>query len=172
MISLDGVLCIDLEASGLHEGSFPIELGWAGFDGRSGGWLITPAKDWTRADWEDGAEAIHGISWDELLQRGTAARDVAEAFYSLVMGPPCLQLISDAASFDQGWLGRLFQHSPHDAPQVGEAVGLANRLGGRAATRELIERLEGSPRPHRAEADACRLRDALVAVTRGGHGAS
>jgi DNA polymerase III epsilon subunit-like protein len=167
MIDLSRVLCIDLEASGLHEGSFPIELGWAGPDGRSGAWLIRPAAEWTLEDWDEDAEAVHGISWDELQRGGVAPRDVAEAFLRIITGPAQLQLVSDAAATDQRWLERLFDHTPHPAPHITEAVTFARRLRGAAAPGRLLAEIDSLPRPHRAEADARALRAALEATLGG-----
>ena len=163
---LDHVLCIDVEASGLHEGSFPIELGWASFDGRSGGWLIRPTLEWTLEDWDEEAEAVHAISWDGLQRNGLPARDVAEAFARLFGGPPQMQLVSDAADHDQRWLDRLFEETPLTAPPLGEAEALAIQLMGRGGGHRLIERLNAARRHHRAEADACVLRSALRDLAR------
>ena len=65
----------DFESSSLNEDvSYPIELGWAVFDllnpagAEVQSHLIRPEADWT--DWSPEAEALHGISRDQLFDEG------------------------------------------------------------------------------------------------------
>ena len=63
---------LDIEASGLGEHSFPIEIGWAIPFDKERGFLIRPAPDWTY--WSAIAEEVfHRISRDELLREGIPA---------------------------------------------------------------------------------------------------
>jgi hypothetical protein len=59
---------IDFEASSLNKDSYPVEVAWVFEDGRSRSFLIRPAPGWT--DWSAEAEAIHGISRDQLDRDG------------------------------------------------------------------------------------------------------
>jgi len=46
--SVEGrIIFLDLEASGLHRTSYPIEVGWAFLDFTADGFLLRPAPDWT-----------------------------------------------------------------------------------------------------------------------------
>src|SRR5690606_41951734 len=67
---------LDFEASSLSERSYAIEVGWVFADGREEDHLIRAAPEWT--DWDPSAEAIHGISRNELLERGRDHTAVAQ----------------------------------------------------------------------------------------------
>lgn len=58
----------DIEASGLDEASYPIEIGWSLPDGRTRSFLIKPEPEWTH--WDEAAEDLHGISREELEKSG------------------------------------------------------------------------------------------------------
>lgn len=97
---------IDIEASGLGAGSYPIEVGYVLADGSSWCCLIQPDSSWTR--WSDDAEALHGISRQILKQYGQGVREVAERLNRELQG---LTLYSDAWGNDQSWLQQLFEHA-------------------------------------------------------------
>jgi len=104
MTSVPAVM--DIEASGLGRGNYPIEVGYVLSDGRSACYLIRPEPEWTF--WNDDAQRLHGIS-PELLQRhGRAAGDVARLLNSALAG---LTLYSDAWGNDYSWLSLLFEHA-------------------------------------------------------------
>ena len=60
---------IDVEASGLNEGSFPIEIGWAVLGGTAGGLLIRPDATWLHDAWDKTAEEQDML--DLLLNGGS-----------------------------------------------------------------------------------------------------
>ena len=66
---------IDVEASGLGRGSYPIEIGISLASGDRHCWLIRPPAHWTH--WDPGAEAVHHISRARLIERGRPAEEVA-----------------------------------------------------------------------------------------------
>ena len=66
---------IDVEASGFGRGSYPIEIGFALEDREVHSYLIKPQPSWTH--WSDEAQAIHGISREQLQSDGLSVRDVA-----------------------------------------------------------------------------------------------
>lgn len=103
-ISLDRLLFIDIEASGLHKGSYPIEIGWSDIDLNAGSFLIAPQADWTEADWDPMAESIHGISRSVCEKEGLPAGRAAAVLADLLSGR---HPVSDAPSFDGYWLKRL-----------------------------------------------------------------
>ncbi|MEO8812494.1 MAG: hypothetical protein ABI376_06245 [Caulobacteraceae bacterium] len=150
------IVFLDIEASGLGEDSFPIEVGWAFLAGPSGGMLIRPAADWDMDAWDPMAEALHHISRGDLMRDGHAPRDVAEHLNRL-LAPP-LRVFSDAPDQDSFWLRRLFEETPEvqefrledDGMARGQWFGEAPPARNRASD---VRHL------HRAEADA------LVIVT-------
>ncbi|MEC8443600.1 MAG: hypothetical protein VXZ05_05305 [Pseudomonadota bacterium] len=105
-MSIDLPAIIDVEASGFGRGSYPIEIGFALEDRVVKSYLIQPAASWTH--WSDEAEAIHGISRDQLMTDGLSVRDVALLLNEHLFGKT---LYSDAWSFDSSWIGRLFDEA-------------------------------------------------------------
>lgn len=97
---------IDVEASGFGRGSFPIEIGFALEDRKVQSYLIQPSENWTH--WSDEAEAIHGISRQQLADDGLGVRDVALLLNEHLFDKT---LYSDAWSFDSSWIGRLFEEA-------------------------------------------------------------
>lgn len=75
----ENLLFLDIEASGLRRGSFPIEVGvaWLSIvDIGSRAELIEPAPHWNRSSWSPDSEAVHGISRGVLACRGRPAEEV------------------------------------------------------------------------------------------------
>lgn len=99
---------IDVEASGLGAGSYPIEVGCALPDGRSYCALIRPMDDWIA--WDPAAEALHGITRATLMEHGLPPLSVAIRLNTLLQGST---VYSDAWGHDYSWLARL-----HDAAGV------------------------------------------------------
>jgi len=100
-------LIIDIEASGLGPGSFPIEIGWFGFG--CAVWRISadrPEADWPLSAWDEVAEDSHAI-WLAMLRReGMLAADLCRALRGAFNG---LMLVSAADLSDQAWLDRLLE---------------------------------------------------------------
>lgn len=94
---------LDIEASGLGVGSYPIEIGIAFPDGRSECTLIVPTVDWTH--WDKNAEALHGISRESLILNGRSPLTVALMLNELLQGEV---VYSDAWGNDSVWLAKLF----------------------------------------------------------------
>jgi hypothetical protein len=94
---------IDLEASGLGGGSYPIEVGIAAGDSSKYCALILPASDWTH--WDKEAEKIHRIARDILETHGKPIRDVADDLNKLYAGQT---LYSDGWVVDKPWMVQLF----------------------------------------------------------------
>jgi hypothetical protein len=97
------IIFLDIEASGLYAGSYPIEIGWVDETGAGESHLIRPAPDWT--SWSQASETIHGISREMLAREGRdhdwVARRVAEALAEADA------VYTDAPEWDQAWLDRL-----------------------------------------------------------------
>jgi len=96
-------IILDIEASGLGAGSYPIEIGVALPDGESYCSLVRPEPDWQH--WDAGAEATHGIPREVPVSRGRPAAEVAEALNRLLAGKVAY---SDGWSNDYSWLSLLF----------------------------------------------------------------
>lgn len=97
---------IDLEASGLGTGSYPIEVGVALASGETRCTLVCPAKDWQH--WDDSAEHLHGITRDTLLLNGRSPLKVA-ILLNEWLGDAVVY--SDAWGNDACWLARLFDEA-------------------------------------------------------------
>jgi 3-hydroxyacyl-CoA dehydrogenase len=95
---------IDFEASSLGKKGYPIEVGWVFEDGRSENWLIRPPPEWT--DWDEEAEAIHGIARITLLEEGTPVEAVAQRLLS-ELGDH--RVYASAPSWDGKWLSQLLR---------------------------------------------------------------
>lgn len=94
---------MDIEASGFGQGSFPIEIGVAAETGDIYSWLIKPQSNWTH--WQEQAQALHGISREQLAEQGSEAVAIVDELNELFEGQV---LYSDGWGFDSGWLSLLF----------------------------------------------------------------
>ncbi|HET8710614.1 MAG TPA: hypothetical protein VFM32_04520 [Spongiibacteraceae bacterium] len=96
-------IVLDIEASGLGRGSYPIEVGYVLEDGHSRCFLVKPRGDWQM--WDRNAERLHGISRAQLLMRGVDVVTVAETLNRELGG---MTVYTDAWGNDQSWLALLF----------------------------------------------------------------
>jgi hypothetical protein len=94
---------IDIEASGFGRGSYPVEVGFVTADGALFCGLVCPEPDWLH--WDDGAEALHGISRALLQQHGKPARWMAEQLNARLRGQV---VFCDGWGHDYTWLARLY----------------------------------------------------------------
>ena len=95
---------IDVEASGLHFDSYPIEVAIL-TTGQPQSWLIAPQPTWTY--WDPNAEALHGISRDLLRAEGLNC-SVVPAQLSAAIRRKDRTLYSDAAEWDWDWIRTLY----------------------------------------------------------------
>ncbi len=95
---------LDVEASGIHPESYPIEVGLVLNNGKSWCSLIKPDDSWTH--WDREAEAIHGISREQLLCHGKTPTEVAQELNQLIKNTT---IYSDCWVLDQPWLTKLFE---------------------------------------------------------------
>jgi len=100
---IENALWLDIEASGLANDSYPIEVGWCDFSGKTGHVLIAPCPDWTH--WDDNAEHLHGISRSTL---NTEGHSVTEAAQIVALAVADKVVFSDSPLFDARWLYKLF----------------------------------------------------------------
>lgn len=94
---------IDVEASGLGSGSYPIEVGLITSHGEMYCALLQPDPGWRH--WDLQAEAVHHISRPILEQHGKPLADVARQVNDLLAGQT---VYSDAWGNDFAWLAKLF----------------------------------------------------------------
>ena len=104
-------IVIDVEASGVGAGSYPIEIGFVMPDGSSYCRLIKPYANWTR--WDTSAQELHQISPSDLQKAGHAPESVCRWLNKHLRGKTAY---SDAWGNDMSWLGRLFDEA--DIPQL------------------------------------------------------
>lgn len=103
---MNHAIILDVEASGLGDNSFPIEIGWVNrFNRRDNdSFLLCPDPSWTF--WDDYAEeTIHRISRACLLEEGI---DVVNACHRLNNSLKGQRILSDAAQTDRFWIQKLF----------------------------------------------------------------
>lgn len=173
---------IDFEASSLSRQSYPIEVAWVFEDGDAEAFLIRPIDRWT--DWDPAAQAIHGISREELLQHGTTTKDVANRLVTALQGH---EVFASAPSWDGKWLSTLLRSAglPRHAVRLTDTdlglLELAKALLAPhvpsskipRATRKILadaaRRIDDRPPTHRALQDAQRERERWLAVSELAH---
>lgn len=94
---------IDVEASGLSRGSYPIEVGVVTSTGSMYCSLVLPLPEWTH--WDAAAERVHGITRPILALHGKPVGDIARTLNTLLAQQT---VYSDAWGNDMAWLSRLF----------------------------------------------------------------
>jgi hypothetical protein len=175
MISAPLPAFVDVEASGLATGSWPIEIGIAlptpvGPDEWTielASWLIRPPRAWhdDPETWQAAAEAIHGVPLARLFAEGLPPQEVAGALDVAIGNRP---LVSDtgAAGFDAHWLGLLAAAAGEPWASRGwtlsplraeEWIANAARKTGLSGARALMLRQTAPTATHAAAEDAVRL---------------
>ena len=150
---------IDIEASGLGRGSYPIEVGFITSEGKTGCTLIRPESDWTH--WNREAEALHGITRELTKQKGKRIELVAAWLNENLAG----QIVyTDGWMNDMCWLGRLFDEA--GMVQAFRIESLLNLLTPEERERwtPLHDRIirESDLRRHRASTDAKLIQDTFA----------
>lgn len=98
------IIIIDVEASGLHFDSYPIEVA-AMVNGKIKSWLIKPHDSWKY--WCKTAERMHGISRAMLAEKGRTPENVAIELEAFIGGANAVTY-SDAVAWDSDWMDTLF----------------------------------------------------------------
>jgi hypothetical protein len=167
-LSLENILCLDFEASGLGPQSYPVEVAIADCNSTEfTSWLIRPAQEWLATGiWWDQSAEVHKITMSELMADGQPPERVARALNARCNGKIVL---CDGGEHDRRWLLRLFL-SAEERPSFelsdfdAFAFELAERSGRRpeiAIRRAALEALSRFPRLHRAAPDARRCAETL-----------
>ena len=156
---------VDFEASSLNKDSYPVEVAWVFEDGRSEEFLIRPAPGWV--DWDDSAEAMHGLARAMLEEQGVAHDVVCDRF---VLALAHARIFATSPSWDGHWLSMLLRAAgrPRHLLRLADsdealAEAARERLGPRATEAELENLIAAArqtvadePVAHRALADARR----------------
>ncbi|MBF0420060.1 MAG: hypothetical protein HQL78_07830 [Magnetococcales bacterium] len=105
------VLIVDLEASGLHDDSYPTEVGWINpiVDGEPTSFLIKPSERWLKTKWDKEAEKLTGITRELLINEGHSIHDVAINLKRILDSSEVI--LSDAPEWDRHWMQVLFNTS-------------------------------------------------------------
>ena len=94
---------VDVEATGLHDDSYPIEIAVL-HKGNLYEWLIAPLDGWIH--WDKVAEMeCHGLSRETKITKGINASFVANTLNRLLCSTTAY---SEAAVWDEEWINRLF----------------------------------------------------------------
>ena len=101
--ALTSPVIIDIEASGFGKGSYPIEIGYFMPEGSSFCSLIRPEANWNH--WDNSAEAVHGITREQLASHGRPAIDVCLALNRSLRGQ---RVYCDAWAYDYVWLSVMY----------------------------------------------------------------
>ncbi|MFV1872761.1 MAG: hypothetical protein ACMZ64_05480 [Oleiphilus sp.] len=100
------MIIFDIEASGLSNESYPIEIAWQDSDNPKDfdSFLIKPAETWSH--WDNVAEKhVHHITREVLFDSGVTAKDACERLNEKLLGR---MIYSDAITYDQKWIYKLF----------------------------------------------------------------
>lgn len=98
------IAIIDIEASGLHFDSYPIEVAVL-VRGECKSWLIKPEPNWQY--WCETAESMHGIKRSLLEEKGLPALEVAQQLNAFLSESDTV-LYSDAHNWDDDWISTLY----------------------------------------------------------------
>jgi hypothetical protein len=101
---MSDIIIVDIEASGLHFDSYPIEIALR-ICHKTYTWLIKPENDWHY--WSKEAEYLHGISLNYLSNHGISVYKVANKINSCLSKTTGI-IYSDAAEWDNDWMKILF----------------------------------------------------------------
>lgn len=146
--------CIgDIEASGLGDRSYPIEVAWSSPDGVVHSWFVKPEHLWVYWDYE--AEELHHIAYADLKQYGKPAREIAQMMNADLNGQV---LYFDGGAFDRFWLDKLYEAADlKPSFTVGDFNELMASVGCNTADKRLAAEAETlrhiGDRRHRAWAD-------------------
>ncbi|MGH1461934.1 MAG: 3'-5' exonuclease [Neptuniibacter sp.] len=154
---------LDIEASGIDENSYPVEIGWADTRGNESSFLIKPIPEWTHRNHK--AEQTHGISRKELFETGIT---IEAACLRLNKQLGTHDVYSDAAFYDNEWLTNLYTSAGVEPSfKLLDILELHEHFPPQALT-VLSNLLKANPPPHRALLDALRMANGAVCLRRAG----
>lgn len=160
------VAVLDIEASALGSGSYPIEVGLALVRGEpkpieTGARIIRPTASWLRSGiWSPASEAVHGLSLQTLNQHGHDPGEVCD-WLNALLGHQVI-VATDAPRYDQDWLDRLFDAAGRKQQFTVYHFEVLTHGFSADQHRHLAYLLKRAPIPHRAAPDALRLATKLM----------
>lgn len=160
------IAVLDVEASALGPGSFPIEVGVALVRGPTepigvGAKLIRPTTDWIETGgWSKSSEAVHGIPLEVVKREGEPAEEVCDWLNGL-LGSNTI-VATDAPRYDQDWLDTLFKAAARVQQFRIFDFQVLTRGFSADQHRHLAYLLGRDFPPHRAAQDAGRLASKLM----------
>ncbi len=122
---MSNIWVLDIEASGLSPVSYPIEIGLVNAE-QNYQTLIRPEESW--GHWSLKAHELHGISRQDLFDKGQRAEVVAQQLNRLLAAET---VYSDHEDWDSFWIGRLFEAVAIE--QTFNVADLSTLLGGHRA---------------------------------------
>lgn len=152
---------IDIEASGLGRGTYPIEVGFITSEGQTGCTLVKPEVHWTH--WSSEAESLHGITRTLIEEKGKSIEVVAAWLNESLAGQT---VYSDGWVNDMCWLGQMFDEA--GMPQTFRVESLLSLLS--IEERELWTPVhdqiiqETGLKRHRASSDAKMIQDTYAQI--------
>lgn len=153
-IELSRFVFVDCESSGLHSGSYPIEIGVGFCSGESLSRLIRPTPEWKASYWDKAAENIHHITQEEL-EDGYDVLDVAKWFLNIIRRKI---VCSDNPKYEAYWVGKLLESAKIyvDVEFVNSYHLIQDLSGGvtEEDTLNIENRMKAYPYRHRAGDDA------------------
>ena len=166
------IAILDVEASALEAGSYPIEVGVALVRGASepigvGAKLIRPTSDWLKTGlWSKSSEAVHCLPLERVQREGEPVEAVCDWLNGL-LGIDTI-VASDAPRYDQDWLDTLFTAAGREQRFRIFDFQILTRDFSADQHHHLAYLLRRDSPPHRAAADALRLTSRLM-ETHWGH---
>lgn len=146
------MVIIDIEASGLGDESYPIEVAWGHRNNPTlyDSFLICPPDDWTH--WDGYAESsIHRISREVLLKDGVCVEDAVARLDSQLEGAV---VYSDYVPADRPWIVKLYNHLGREPTfQVRSVYSLIPP----DKVADYIRRYDSTQTEHRALADVRKI---------------
>jgi hypothetical protein len=112
----------DIEASGLMEGGFPVEIAWRMRESK-GSVLVKPCDTWDLEAWDPDAERIHGLDRDHLISAGTSVSDVAAVLNELFSSK---MVYTDSPEQDAVWFDMI--HAAADVPRRYRVISISRIL--------------------------------------------
>lgn len=154
-------IIVDVEASGFGSRSYPIEIGVALPNGDRYCTLIAPAPEWVH--WDPKAEALHGLTRERIIAKGTPPEEVCQRLNTLFKGKT---LYTDGWTVDYPWIRSLFQagrEEPGFSVSALEMILKEEDLQQWDNTKAMIRKKIGAGR-HRASWDARVIQETFLAL--------
>jgi hypothetical protein len=156
------MIILDIEASGLSEESYPIQLALLDSDtGDSLMFYIKPAEDWIH--WDETAQDIHNITKHLLDNVGIDVDDAVKRIIEFMTDKGENTMYCDAPNYDGFWLSRLFDAAyPVEVHyRVDHVISICDS---KEEADQILDIMSKQDRPHDALEDCELIWDAVKEV--------